>query len=199
MTGERVLRVRVPEELYWLLLREAGSPKRLSATVVELLKKALSLQVSEPPSHQVSEPSNLQVSKPLSFQVSEPQLQPSETVQDRPATPAQVETIWNIAWEISSWNDVKDVVSHLVGFPVPDDPSQLTVSQASRVIEVLGKLNRKLHPKQAKTVERLLKKVAERENLKPEEVADKYNVPLEASKLKRYHLELLKMLAGEAK
>jgi hypothetical protein len=82
---------------------------------------------------------------------------------------------------------------------VPDDPSQLTVSQASRVIEVLGKLNRKLHPKQAKTVERLLKKVAEKENLKPEEVADKYNVPLEASKLKRYHLELLKMLAGEAK
>jgi hypothetical protein len=191
MTEERVLRVRVPEELYWLLLKEAGSPKRLSATVVELLKKALSLQVSEPPSHQVSEPSNLQVS--------ESQPQPSETVQDRPATPAQVETIWNIAWEIASWNDVKDMVSHLVGFPLPDDPSQLTVSQASKVIEVLGSLNRRLHPSQAKTVERLLRKVAEKANSKPEEVADKYNVPSETSKLKRYHLELLKILAGEAK
>jgi len=185
------LRVRVPEELYWLLLKEAGSPKRLSATVVELLKKALSLQVSEPPSHQVSEPSNLQVS--------ESQPQPSETVQDRPATPAQVETIWNIAWEISSWNDVKDVVSHLVGFPVPSDPSQLTVSQASRVIEALTKLNRKPNPRQVKAVKRLLKRVAEKENLKLEEVADKYNVPLETSKLKRYHLELLRMLAGETK
>jgi hypothetical protein len=191
MTEERVLRVRVPEELYWLLLKEAGSPKRLSATVVKLLKKALSLQVSEPPSHQVSEPSNLQVS--------ESQPQPSETVQDRPATPAQVETIWNIAWEIASWNDVKDVVSKLAGFPLPDDPSQLTVSQASKVIEVLGSLNRRLHPSQAKTVERLLRKVAEKANSKPEEVADKYNVPSETSKLKRYHLELLKMLAGETK
>jgi hypothetical protein len=191
MTEERVLRVRIPEELYWLLLKEAGSPKRLSATVVKLLKKALSLQVSESPSHQVSEPSNLQVS--------ESQPQPSETVQDRPATPAQVEAIWNIAWEISSWNDVKDVASKLVGFSLPDDPSQLTVSQASRVIEVLGKLNRKLGPRQAKVAEQLLKKLAEKENLKPEEVADKYNVPLETSKLKRYHLELLKMLAGETK
>ena len=191
MTEERVLRVRVPEELYWLLLKEAGSPKRLSATVVELLKKALSLQVSEPPSHQVSEPSNLQVF--------ESQPQPSETVQDRPATPAQVEAIWNIAWEISSWNDVKDVVSHLVGFPVPSDPSQLTVSQASKVIEILGRLNRRLSPRQAKEVERLLKVIAEREGLKPEEVADKYNVPLETSQLKRYHLELLRMLAGETK
>jgi len=118
---------------------------------------------------------------------------------DRPATPAQVETIWNIAWEIASWNDVRDVVSRLVGFPVPDDPSQLTVSQASRVIEALTKLNRKPNPRQVKAVKRLLKKLAERENLKPEEVADKYNVPLETSKLKRYHLELLKMLAGETK
>jgi hypothetical protein len=215
MAKERVLRVRIPEELYWLLLKEAGSPKRLSATVAELLEKALSLQVSEPPSLQVSKPSihqaiessGLEAAKPSSveavessnLQGAEPQPQPTETERDRLATPAQVEAIWNIAWEISSWNDVKDVVSRLVGFPVPDDPSQLTVSQASKVIEVLGKLNRKLGPRQAKAVERLLKKVAEREGLKPEEVADKYNVPLETSQLKRYHLELLKMLAGETK
>jgi hypothetical protein len=207
MTRGKVLRVRIPEELYWLLLREAGSPKKLSETVAGLLEKALNLQGSkfsslqalEPSSHQVSEPSRLQVSEVSSRETSKAQPQPAETEQDRPATPAQVETIWNIAWEIASWSDVKDVVSKLVGFPVPDDPSQLTISQASRVIEVLGKLNRRLHPRQAKTVQRLLGKLAERENLKPEEVADKYNVPLETSKLKRYHLELLKMLVGETK
>lgn len=116
---------------------------------------------------------------------------------DRPATPAQVETIWSIAWEISSWNDVRDVVSRLVGFPVPDDPSRLAASQASKVIEALSRLNRRLSPKQARAVERLLKRVAEREGLKPEETAAKYSVPLEASKLKRYHLELLRALAGE--
>jgi negative regulator of replication initiation len=144
-----------------------------------------------------NQPINLDQSRSKPIQVAQPQS--TEVEQDRPATPAQVETIWNIAWEIASWNDVKDVVSKLVGFPAPDDPSQLTVSQASRVIKVLGSLNRRLHPSQAKTVERLLKVVAEKENSKPEEVADKYNVPSETSKLKRYHLELLKMLAGEAK
>jgi negative regulator of replication initiation len=141
----------------------------------------------------------INLNRPQSIEVEQPRYQSTKVELNRPATPAQVETIWNIAWEISSWNDVKDVVSHLVGFPVSDDPSQLTVSQASKVIEVLGKLNRKLGPRQAKVAERLLKKLAEKENLKPEEVADKYNVPLETSQLKRYHLELLKMLAGEAK
>ena len=208
----RTLRVQVPEELYWLLLREAGSPKRLSETVTKLLEKALNLQAVEPSSHQAVEPPSLDVSaasshqatkpssleavEPSSHQDKEPRTQPTETAQDRPATPAQVEAIWNIAWEISSWNDVRDVVSRLAGFPAPDDPSQLTASQASKVIEVLSRLNKRLSPKQAKEVERLLKAAAEREGMKPEEVADKYNVPLEASRLKRYHLELLKMLAG---
>jgi len=141
----------------------------------------------------------IKLDRPQSIEIEVAQPQSTEVEQDRPATPAQVETIWNIAWEISSWNDVKDVVSHLVGFPVPDDPSQLTVSQASKVIEILGRLNRRLSPRQAKEVERLLKVIAEREGLKPEEVADKYNVPLETSQLKRYHLELLRMLAGETK
>ena len=141
----------------------------------------------------------IKLDRPQSIEIEVAQPQSTEVEQDRPATPAQVETIWNIAWEIASWSDVKDVVSKLVGFPLPDDPSQLTVAQASKVIETLAKLNRKLHPKQTKTVRLLLKRVAEKENLKVEEVADKYNVPLEASRLKRYHLELLRMLAGEAK
>jgi len=210
----RALRVQVPEELYWLLLREAGSPKRLSETVTKLLERALNLQAAEPSSHQAvkppsldasaassrqaTKPSRLEAGKPSSHQSAGTRTQPTAIEQNRPATPAQVEAIWNIAWEISSWNDVRDVVSRLAGFPVPDDPSQLTAQQASKVIEILGRLNRRLSPKQAKEAERLLRVVAEREGLKPEEVADKHNVPLEASKLKRYHLELLKMLAGSS-
>jgi hypothetical protein len=66
MPEERVLRVRVPEEVYWALVRRAGSPKRLSATVTELLKEALGLRAAEPPSHQSTKPSSHQASKPPS-------------------------------------------------------------------------------------------------------------------------------------
>jgi hypothetical protein len=66
MPEERVLRVRVPEEVYWALVRRAGSPKRLSATVTELLREALGLQAAEPLSHQSTKPSSQQASKPLS-------------------------------------------------------------------------------------------------------------------------------------
>jgi len=66
MPGERVLRVRVPEEVYWALVRRAGSPKRLSATVTELLKEALGLQAAEPLSHQSTKPSSHQATKPSS-------------------------------------------------------------------------------------------------------------------------------------
>jgi predicted CopG family antitoxin len=197
----RRVNIRLSDDVYFELVRRFGV-RGLSDGIEVLLREALFGNVKALSVENVK-PSDVQTAKASSVETAKTQdVVDAKTLSveaDRPATPAQVETIWNIAWEISSWNDVKDVVSHLVGFPVPDDPSQLTVSQASRVIEVLGKLNRKLHPRQAKTVERLLKKVAEREGLKPEEAADKYNVPLEVSKLKRYHLELLKMLAGEAK
>jgi len=188
----------VPEDVYERLAKIKVHPREPFGDVVRRLldfyeSRIRSIDLDQPRS------TSIEVDQPRSIEVEQDRTQSTTIEQDRPATPAQVETIWNIAWEISSWNDVKDVVSKLVGFPVPDDPSQLTVSQASKVIEVLGKLNRKLHPRQAKTVERLLRKLAERENLKPEEVADKYNVPLEASKLKRYHLELLKMMTGETK
>jgi hypothetical protein len=189
----RRVNVRLSDDVYFELVRRFGV-RGLSDGIEALLRealfgnvKALSVENVKPSDVQTAKTQDVVDAKTLSVEA------------DRSATPAQVETIWNIAWEISSWNDVKDVVSHFVGFPVPDDPSQLTVSQASKVIEVLGKLNRKLGPRQAKAVERLLKKLAEKENLKPEEVADKYNVPLEASQLKRYHLELLKMLTGETK
>ena len=66
MPEERVLRVRVPEEVYWALVRRAGSPKRLSATVTELLKEALGLQAAKPLSHQSTKPSNQQATKPPS-------------------------------------------------------------------------------------------------------------------------------------
>jgi negative regulator of replication initiation len=178
----------VPEDVYERLAKIKVHPREPFGDVV---RRLLDFYESR------SQPINLDQSLSKPIEVAQPQS--TEVEQDRPATPAQVETIWNIAWEIASWNDVKDVVSKLVGFPVPDDPSQLTVSQASRVIEALSKLNRKPNPRQAKAVKRLLKKLAERENLKPEEVADKYNVPSETSKLRRYHLELLRMLAGEAK
>jgi len=197
----RRVNIRLSDDVYFELVRRFGV-RGLSDGIEVLLREALFGNVKALSVENVK-PSDVQTAKTSSVETAKTQdVVDAKTLSveaDRSATPAQVETIWNIAWEISSWNDVKDVVSHLLGFSVPDDPSQLTVSQASKVIEVLGKLNRKLHPRQAKTVERLLKKVAEREGLKPEEVADKYNVPLEASQLKRYHLELLKMLAGETK
>jgi predicted CopG family antitoxin len=188
----------VPEDVYARLAKLKVHPREPFGDVVRRLldfyeSRSRSIDLDQARS------TSIEVAQPQSTTIEQDRLQSTTIEQDRPATPAQVETIWNIAWEIASWNDVKDVVSRLVGFPLPNDPGQLTASQASKVIEVLGRLNRRLHPKQTKTVEQLLKKVAEREGLKPEEVADKYNVPLETSKLKRYHLELLKMLAGEAK
>jgi predicted CopG family antitoxin len=188
----------VPKDVYERLSKLKVHPREPFGDVVRRLldfyeSRSRSIDIDQARS------TSIEVVQPQSIAIEQNRSQSTTIEQDRPATPAQVETIWNIAWEISSWNDVKDVVSKLVGFPVPDDPSQLTISQASKVIEVLGKLNRKLGPRQAKVVERLLKKLAEKENLKPEEVADKYNVPLEASQLKRYHLELLKMLVGETK
>jgi len=197
----RRVSIQLSDEVYIELVRKFGV-RGLSAGIESLLREALfgstkALSVETAKTQDVVNVKTSSVESAKTQDVVDVKTFSVET--DRPATPAQVEAIWNIAWEISSWNDVKDVVSKLVGFPVPDDPSQLTVSQASKVIEVLGRLNRKLEPRQAKTVEQLLKKLAEREGLKPEEVADKCNVPLEASKLKRYHLELLKMLAGETK
>jgi hypothetical protein len=61
MPGKRVLRVRVPEEVYWALVRRAGSPKRLSATVTELLKEALGLRDAEPSS---ANPPSLEAAEP---------------------------------------------------------------------------------------------------------------------------------------
>jgi hypothetical protein len=184
----------VSEDVYERLLKLKVHPREPFSDVVRRL-----LDLYESVERDRSQSSAFDLDRPQSIGIEQNRTKSTAIEQDRPATPAQVETIWNISWEIASWNDVKDVVSRLVGFSAPDDPSQLTVSQASKVIEVLGKLNRKLNPRQAKVVERLVKKLAEKENSKPEEVANKYNMPLETSRLKRYHLELLRMLVGEAK
>ena len=184
----------VSEDVYERLLKLKVHPREPFGDVVRRL-----LDLYESVERDRSQSSAIDLDQPQSTAIEQDRTKSTTIDSDRPATPAQVEAIWNIAWEIASWSDVKDVVSKLVGFPLPDDPCQLSVSQASKVIEVLGKLNRKLGPRQAKVVKRLVKKLAEKENLKPEEVADKYNIPLETSRLKRYHLELLRMLAGEAK
>jgi predicted CopG family antitoxin len=185
----------VPEDVYERLAKLKVHPREPFGDVVRRLldfyeSRSRSIEIDQARS------TSINLDQARSTRVEQDRLRSSLIEQDRPATPAQVEAIWNISWEISSWNDVRDVVSRLAGFPAPDDPSQLTAAQASKVIEILGRLNRRLSPKQAKEAERLLRVVAEREGLKPEEAADKHNVPLEASKLKRYHLELLKMLAG---
>jgi len=193
----RRVNIQLPDEVYFELVKRFGV-RGLSRGIEAILREALfggAPPRGEAQSVETAKTQDVVNAKTLSVENAKT---PSAEA-GRPATPAQVEAIWNISWEISSWNEVRDVVSHLAGFPVPDDPSQLTAAQASKVIEILGRLNRKLHPSQAKTVERLLRAVAEKEGLKPEEVADKHNVPLETSKLKRYHLELLKMMAGSAK
>jgi len=191
---KRGKQIVVPEDVYERLEKLKVHPREPFGDVVRRL-----LDLYESVERDRSKSTAIDQDRRQSIQIEQDRTKSTAIDQDRPATPAQVETIWNVAWEIASWSDVKDVVSKLVGFPLPDDPSQLTVAQASKVIETLAKLNRKLHPKQTKTVRLLLKRVAEKENLKVEEVADKYNIPLETSRLKRYHLELLRMLAGEAK
>jgi hypothetical protein len=207
----RRVNIQLPDDVYLELVKRFGV-RGLSRGVEAILREAL-FGGAAPPEGGVESAENAKTRNVVNVKTLSAETAKTQDVVDaktqsaenaktqsaeagRPATPAQVEAIWNIAWEISSWNDVRDVVSHLAGFPVPDDPSQLAASQASKVIEILGRLNRRLSPKQAKEAERLLRKLAEREGLKPEEAADKYSVPLEASKLKRYHLELLKMLAG---
>jgi hypothetical protein len=206
----RRVNIQLPDEVYFELVKRFGV-RGLSRGIEAILREALfggAPPRGEAQSVENARPQNVVNAKTLSVETAKTQdvvdaktssvenAKPPSAEAGRPATPAQVEAIWNISWEISSWNDVRDVVSRLAGFPAPDDPSQLTAAQASKVIEILGRLNRRLSPKQAKEAERLLRVVAEREGLKPEEAADKHNVPLEVSKLKRYHLELLKMLAG---
>lgn len=191
MPEERILRVRVPEEVYWALVRKAGSPKRLSATVTEILKGALNLQATEPSSHQSTKPSS---------QIDSTRSQSTTTDQpkhgSRPATQAQINTIMEIAWEISTWEEVSEVVSKKLGFDARD-LSQLTSQQASQIIQTLKELKKPLTNEQIKEARELLEKLAAKQNLKPEDLAAKLNLPSSTSQLRFYHLELLKQLAAQ--
>jgi hypothetical protein len=198
MPEERILRVRVPEELYWALVRKAGSPKKLSATVTELLKGALNLQATEPSSHQTVEPSSHQATKPSSQIHS---TRPQSTAIDqpkrepRPASQAQIDTIMEIAWEIATLEDVTPILEHKLEFKIPDDLSELTSQQASQIIQTLKDLKKPLSNEQVKEAKELLEKLAQKQNLKPEDLASKLNIPTSTNQLRLYHLELLKQLA----
>jgi len=174
-------RIYVTEEAYRALLQHVlstrGSTRGISEVASQLILAALSQHAPGTASGSPEQPAEPQGS-------------------ERPATPAQVEAIFNIAWEIASWSDVRDLLSKTLGFTVPDDPGELTVAQASKVIETLSRWNKRLPPSLAKRVKQLLREVASKEGVKPEEAAAKYNIPEKASQLKRYHLELLERLAG---
>ena len=201
MPEEKILRVRVPEELYWALVRKAGSPKKLSATVTELLKGALNLQAAEPSSHQTVEPSSHQSTKPLSqidFARSQSITIEQSQPKQKPASQAQIDTIMEIAWEIATLEDVTPILEHKLGFKIPDNLNELTSQQASQIIQTLKELKKPLANEQVKEANELLEKLAQKQNLKPEELASKLNIPQQTNQLKLYHLELLKQLATQS-
>jgi len=178
-------RIYVTEEAYRALVQHVlstrGSTRGISEVASQLILAALSQHA----------PGTASGSPP-----SAPEQQAEPRDSERPATPAQVEAIFNIAWEIASWSDVRDLLSKTLGFAVPDEPGELTVAQASKVIETLSRWNKRLPSSLVKKVKQLLREVASKEGVKPEEAAAKYNIPERASQLKRYHLELLEQLAG---
>jgi hypothetical protein len=113
----------------------------------------------------------------------------------RPASQAQIDTIMEIAWEIATWEEVSEIVSKKLGFDARD-LSQVTSQQASQIIQTLKDLKKPLTNEQVKEAKELLEKLATKQNLKPEDLATKLNIPQQTSQLRLYHLELLKQLAA---
>jgi hypothetical protein len=196
-----VKRIYISDEAYKLLVEYAisqrGSVRGISAVASQLIIDAISQKTSRPLDQKASSPID---QKPISLSSPESQKATDQTQpkrEPRPATQAQIDTIMEIAWEIATWFDVAPILEHKLGFKIPDDLSELTSQQASQIIQTLKDLKKPLTNEQVKEAKELLEKLAQKQNLKPEDLASKLNIPQQTSQLRLYHLELLKQLAAQ--
>jgi hypothetical protein len=200
-----VKRIYISDEAYKLLVEYAvnqrGSVKGISAVASQLIIEAISQKTSGLIDQKASSPID---QKPISPTSPESQKATQSTPIDqsqpkrgpRPATQAQINAIMEIAWEIATWEEVSEIVSKKLGFDARD-LSQVTSQQASQIIQTLKELKKPLTNEQVKEVKALLENLAQKQNLKPEDLAAKLNIPSSTSQLRLYHLELLKQLAAE--
>jgi hypothetical protein len=177
------------EELYFELLRRAGSVKKLSQTIEELLRKSLAVEspdkMVELPKDQTIKGSNDKMIPPVERKV-EAQSPTVPPVEGNP-TPRQVTLVESLLRQLGDdWSSVREVLLLDRGIEAPEDWRQLSGETLDRVVKVLKEWAARPPPSEVKAVKARAQMLAAQ--------GVEANLPESAREVLNYHLVKLALL-----